>query len=40
VQATLFASVVILNVVIYTAWVVPYWGTAFRAYGDVNPFYR
>jgi hypothetical protein len=40
VQTAIFSGLVVLNVVIYTAWVLPYWGTAARAFSDVNPFYR
>ena len=40
VQTAIFAGLVLLNVLIYTAWVVPYWGTAFRSFNEVNPFYR
>jgi 4-amino-4-deoxy-L-arabinose transferase-like glycosyltransferase len=39
-QLVMFASLVILTVVIYSAYVVPYWASAEKVYRDVNPFYR
>ncbi len=35
-----FVSLVLLNVVIYSAYVLPYWGSAFKLYRDIDPFYR
>ena len=39
-QVSLFASFIVLNVVIYSAYVLPYWASADKVYRDINPFYR
>ena len=39
-QFAVFASLVLLNVAIYSAYVLPYWGSAFKLYRDIDPFYR
>ncbi|MDQ3653475.1 MAG: hypothetical protein M3457_00150 [Chloroflexota bacterium] len=39
-RLAVFVSLVLLNVVIYSAYVLPYWGSAFKLYRDIDPFYR
>jgi len=39
-QLAVFVSLVVLTVIIYTAFVVPYWAVAFRSMSEINPFYR
>jgi 4-amino-4-deoxy-L-arabinose transferase-like glycosyltransferase len=39
-RLVIFVSLVILNVVIYSAWVLPYWASAFTFYPNIDPFYR
>lgn len=39
-QLAVFIALVLLNVVMYSAYVLPYWGSAFRLYQDIDPFYR
>jgi len=40
VQAALFMGMVSLTLVIYTAYVIPYWASADKRYLDILPFYR
>jgi hypothetical protein len=39
-QLAVFVSLVMLTVIIYTAYVLPYWATAARLYQEIDPFYR
>jgi len=39
-QLGVFASLVVLTIVIYSGYVIPYWSTADQTYRDINPFYR
>ncbi len=39
-RLAVFVSLVMLNVIIYTAYVLPYWGSAFKLYRDIDSFYR
>lgn len=39
-EALLFLGMVMINVIIYTAFVVPYWATANRFISNIDPFYR
>jgi len=39
-QVTMFAALVVLNVIIYSAWVLPYWAAADKAAREIDPFYR
>ncbi len=39
-QLAIFVSLVFLNVLIYSAYVIPFWGSAFKLYRDIDPFYR
>jgi len=39
-RLAVFVSLVLLNVVIYSAYVLPFWGSAFKLYRDIDPFYR
>ena len=39
-QVVAFASMVALTVIVYSAYVIPYWASADKFYRDINPFYR
>ncbi len=39
-RAAIFIGLVVLNVVIYSAYVLPFWGSAFRLYQEIDAFYR
>jgi 4-amino-4-deoxy-L-arabinose transferase-like glycosyltransferase len=39
-QVSLFAAMVVLNVLIYSAYVIPYWATAGRSFQRIDPFWR
>jgi 4-amino-4-deoxy-L-arabinose transferase-like glycosyltransferase len=39
-RATIFLGLVILTVVIYSAYVLPYWASADKAFRDIDPFYQ
>jgi hypothetical protein len=39
-QVAIFASLVLLNVIIYSAYVIPYWASAWKAFPDIDSFYR
>lgn len=39
-QVGIFAALVVLTVVIYSGYVIPYWSTAGQPYPDIDPFYR
>jgi hypothetical protein len=39
-QATVFLALVVLTVVIYSAYVLPYWASAGRTLFELEPFYR
>ena len=40
VQTALFSGMIVLTLVIYTAWVIPYEATADKSYMEILPFYR
>ncbi len=39
-QAGIFGSLVVLTVIIYSAYVIPYWSSADQLYRDIDPFFR
>jgi hypothetical protein len=39
-QLAIFVSLVMLNVIIYSGWVIPYWATAGKHLPQVDPFFR
>ena len=39
-QAAVFGSLVVLTVIIYTGYVIPYWSSADKLYRDIDPFLR
>jgi hypothetical protein len=40
VEVGLFMGMVVLNVVIYSAFVLPYWQTANKVFRDIDPLFR
>ncbi|CAN5827140.1 hypothetical protein BH20CHL3_BH20CHL3_09200 [soil metagenome] len=39
-QLAIFISLVVLNIVIYSGWVLPYWATAGKHLPQIDPFFR
>ena len=39
-QVALFATMLTLNVIIYSGYVVPYWASAGRGFQEIAPFFR
>jgi len=39
-RVAIFIGLVVLNIVIYSGYVLPYWASAFRLYQEIDPFYR
>ena len=39
-QVGVFASLVVLTVIIYSGYVIPYWSTADQLYVEIDPFFR
>ncbi len=39
-QAGIFGALVVLTVIIYSGYVIPYWSTADQVFQDIDPFFR
>jgi hypothetical protein len=40
VQTVLFLAMIVLTLIIYSGYVIPYWESAGKFYREIDPFYR